>query len=154
MLTILGAAGGLLGKIPLRAWLLGLLGGVIALVVYLGYHHYESVLSENATLRQNEVTYKAAILEQDRTIQAAEAALQAWKTSAASYGQAVQENADAQRAAAAELRRLDDVSSRHDLGSLAARKPALVEPAINRGADRARRLLECASGAKGDDCPR
>lgn len=46
---------------------------------------------------------------------------------------------------AQERRRLDEAFTQHDLGALAARKPGLVAPRINRGTDDALRVLRDSS---------
>lgn len=150
MIALLGS---LFSKVPLRAWLLGLGALAIVTVLGLGFRHYSGVLSENVTLRQNEAVLKTALDAQRQATASAVKTVDEWRAAAEHNGQVLQDLAAAQVVGAAELRRLNDVFSQHDLGKLAAARPARVAPLVNRGSDRARRLLECATGAAGADCP-
>lgn len=121
-------------------------------LVYLGYTHYQNLLSENATLKTNVSKLETAVEDQKAATDEALSAVEEWKLAQEEFSQALNELRQTQEQASAEIGRLNDLFAEHDLGKLAARKPGLIERRANGATDRAFRMLQCASGDRGS-CP-
>jgi|GEM_PF-2526445 len=122
-------------------------------IIGLGYWHYTSLLRDVQVLRANEQVLRAAVSEQARAIERAASAIDDWSRAQEQLVQRVERMQAVAEAARDETRRLNDLFANHDLGSLAAARPGLVERRLSDGTAAALRLLECASGAAGNDCP-
>ncbi len=146
----------LIGLLPRSRMLI--VGGVVALVasaaVALGYNHYTNLLDTVGNLRADNLLLEGAVSAQGRTIDAQQDAIQEWKASRAELVTQMETLQATAERATEETRRLDDILTKHDTGALARGRPGLVERRINSGSARIGRLLECASGADGPDCPR
>lgn len=131
----------------------GLLALAVVTTIGLGYRHYTKLLSERDTLRANNAVLETSVETQQQTIDAQTAAITEWDQAMAELTARMEEMEQVQRAATAETRRLNALFSEHDFRRLSFERPGLLEPRINDGSDRAIRLLECATGAEGEDCP-
>lgn len=131
----------------------GLLALATVTIIGLGYRHYTQLLDERDTLTTNNAVLETAVETQQTTINVQTAAISEWDAAMAELSSRIEEMERVQHVAAQETRRLNELFSRHDLGRLSLQRPGLVEPRINDGSDRAIRLLECATGAGGADCP-
>ncbi|ADK73403.1 hypothetical protein RDJLphi1_gp01 [Roseobacter phage RDJL Phi 1] len=131
----------------------GLLTVAMATIIGLGYRHYTSLLSERDILKANNAVLETAVGTQQTTIDAQTAAISEWDQVLAELSARMEEMERVQLAATQETRRLNALFSEHDLRRLSFQRPGLIEPRINDGSDRAIRLLECATGAGGADCP-
>lgn len=129
-----------------------LIAGVLGIVT-LGYHHYTSLLAEREALRADNIRLETAVETQHETIDAQAAAIEQWDQAQQALLARMEELERVQRAAADETRRLNELFSDHDLTELARERPGLIAPVLTDGAARANRLLECATGAGGEDCP-
>ena len=131
----------------------GILGSAVITAVGLGYWHYTSLVEEAAQLRTNNAVLQSAIDLQATTITAQQEAIPEWEEAQARLLQTMEALREQNQLASTELRRLQDVFSRHDLNALALRRPGLIEQRIDTGTARINRMLECATGSAGDDCP-
>lgn len=131
----------------------GILGSAAITAVGLGYWHYTSVINERDQLKVNNAVLEQAVELQDSTITAQQEAIAEWEASQARLLQTMEALAEQNQLASTELRRLQDVFSRHDLNALALRRPGLIERRIDLGTARINRMLECATGSPGEDCP-
>lgn len=102
------------------------------------YYHWSQ--EEIKILRENNVKLEFAVKENEKTIQAAK---EDSKKSAATLVE-TNKKFDAARK---ENNKLKDKLSKHELGYLAIRHPALVEKSINHGTKDAGRCFEILSGA-------
>lgn len=134
-----------------------IIAGIAALAVVtiigLGYRHYTGLIDSVATLTANNAQLETAVGQQKQTIAAQQDAIGEWQQSQDELLSRVDELQAVAEEAAKETRRLNDIFARHDLTELARRKPGLIERRINSGTRAAGRMLECASGARGADCP-
>jgi len=150
MLVSLGlkAAGLILPSIS-KWWFIGL--GAIAIVtaIGLGYLHYSSIVSENASLKVEQAQLKGTVEAQHGTINAQRNAISQWAEAERRMTARMEELATAQQEARSETRRLNDLFRKHNIGKLAKAKPGLIEDRINAGTLDAMRLLECATSATG-----
>ncbi|KFH18443.1 hypothetical protein ELZ19_07030 [Brucella abortus] len=132
-------------------------GGVVALAVVtiigLGYVHYNGLVDERDRLRTERAQLETAVRLQDQTLDAQAEALEEWQEAHRGLLARFEEMQRVADEAHAETRRLHALFSQHDLADLAARRPGLIERRINAGTTRIGRMLECASGAPGPDCP-
>lgn len=129
----------------------GIAGLAVASIITLAYLHYKGLVDENATFRENNAVLRVAVDQQQAAVTAATEAVKAWKDSAARLEVVISEMTDAQRLAATQTRKLNDVFAKHDLEALTLRKPGLIQRRINSGSAANRRMLECiTSGA--DHC--
>lgn len=135
-----------------RLWVSLAVVSTVLGIVYLGYTHYQNLLSENATLKTNVSQLETAVEEQKLATDDALSAIEEWKLAQEGFSQALTELRQTQQQASAEIGRLNGLFAEHDLGKLAARKPGLIERRANAATDRAFRMLQCASGDRGS-CP-
>ena len=129
-----------------------LLAGVLGTLA-LGYRHYTGLLAERAALQADNIRLETAVETQHRTIDAQSAAIDEWEQAQRALIARMEDLERVQREATAETRRLNELFSEHDFTDLARERPGLIAPRITDGAARANRLLECATGAGGADCP-
>lgn len=122
-------------------------------IVAAGYMHYTGLLAERDQLQADNVRLGTAVELQHDTIDAQASAIDEWQTAQAQLLARIDEMQRVTREATAETRRLNDLFSNHDLGNLARERPGLIERRIDDGSARINRLLECATGAGGADCP-
>lgn len=135
-----------------RLWVsLAVVSAVLGLS-YLGYTHYQNLLSENATLKTNVSKLETAVEEQKLATDDALSAIQEWKQAQEEFSQALSDLRQNQQQASARMGRLNDLFAEHDLSNLAARKPGLIERRANDATADAFRMLQCASGDSGS-CP-
>lgn len=148
------AVSSLFKRVPWKA--IGAFAAVagVCLGVFLAYRHYTGLVEDNKTLTINNVTLTRSIEDQRLTIERQAEAIEDWSEALADFQRVASELQRAADAARAETRRLNGVFARHDLEALALAKPGLVEGRINAGTDDVLRMLECATGADGADCPR
>lgn len=135
--------------IPHKIWLYS--GGLLVVLaaLYLGYNHYQGLLDEVETLNADNATLEAALETQRAATQSLQAAVEEWRESAAEYERRLVELQESETNARAELRRLNDIFSRHDLTRLARARPGLIESRINDGTERVLGLLECETTTPG-----
>jgi hypothetical protein len=133
-----------------------IIAGVLALAVVsiigIGYAHYNGLLAENATLRDNNARLELALASQRGATDAAMAAVDEWKKSRDELNRRLEEMADAQRAAGTQARKLNELFAKHDLSALVLERPDALQRRINTGTAAALRLLECSSHP-GGQCP-
>ncbi len=136
-------------------WGLVIKGAVVAAIlfaVWLGYNFITGLIADKETLAVNNAKLNGAVEEQGKAIGALQDNVQDWRDSTVKTNEIAQQAADLAGQAAIEARKVQDVFLKHDLNKIAKAKPVLLERAINRGSDRALRLLECIT-APGPDCP-
>lgn len=130
----------------------GLAALTIVTIIGLGYRHYVGLTETITTLGANNAKLDVAIGIQQGTIIAQKSSISEWKKAQEDLLLRIDELQEVSKAATAETRRLNGIFSKHNLTALARRKPGLIERRINTGTDAAQRMLECTSGAGGDDC--
>lgn len=118
-----------------------------------GYLHYKGLRSDLDAERAKAARLEVLVAVQSDTIDTQSEALREWQDAGRRMQEALGAMAETARAAGEETRRLHALFSEHDLGALAASEPARIEARIDAGTERMRRLLECASGSGGEDCP-
>lgn len=140
------------GMLPWRAVGVGFaVVGVVA-GVYLAYRHYDGLVESNHTLAANNAVLQSS-LDLQRSVIAEQAdAIGEWKMALEAFQQVASDLQRTSDGARSEVRRLNELFTKHDLERLARQKPALVEGRINAGSDRAMLLLECATAPGGVDC--
>lgn len=126
--------------------------GALALATA-GYLHYKGLRADLDAERAKAARLEVQVAVQNDTIDAQSEALTAWQDAGRRMQASLRAMTETARAAGEETRRLHALFSEHDLGALAVAKPGPVEAAVDAGTERMRRLLECASGAGGPDCP-
>ncbi len=136
-----------------KAIIVGVVLVAVVTIIGLGYRHYTNLVETVNVLTGNNAQLNTAVGLQKDTIDAQAEAIGAWSTSQDALLKRFDELRSVTEKAATETRRLNDIFSRHDLTVLARRKPGLIERRINRGTHAAQRVLRCASGAVGADCP-
>lgn len=134
--------------------LISAMSGVLTIagIVTLGYIHYTSLVNERDALKQRELQYKQAIIDQEKLITDQGNALSEWKASVDDFSRQLTQTREIAQGAAVESRRLRGIFGRHDLESLARAKPVLIERRVNSGSNSIGRLLECATGAQRENC--
>lgn len=130
----------------------GLAALAIVTIIGLGYKHYVGLNETITTLSANNAKLDVAVGMQRGTIAAQKSSISDWKKAQEDLLLRIDELQEVSKAATAETRRLNDIFSKHNLTALARRKPGLIERRINIGTGAALRMLECTSGASGDDC--
>ena len=131
----------------------GLLALGLVTIIGLGYRHYTNLLSERDVLKANNAVLETSVETQQVTIDAQTTAIGEWDAALNALSARIEEMERVQHEATQETRRLNALFAEHDLRRLSFERPGLIEPRINDGSDRALRLLECATGAGGEDCP-
>lgn len=142
----------LVEKIGIKGLLLTIGTLALGLCIFLAWRHYTGLLDTINTLKVNSALLKTAVESQDKTIDAQQKVLADWKHNQEEMKKLVNESVAVSKEANAELRRLNVLFVKHDLEVLAGKKPGLIQNRINVGSDRARKLLECASGTSDPDC--
>lgn len=130
----------------------GIAATAIGTIIFLGYQHYTGLIEDNATLRTNNATLETAIGLQENTIAAQTEALVTWQDAQAEMLRNAERMQEVATMATAQMRLFNDLFAKHNLEELALAKPALLERRLNSGTADMLRMLECASGADGDDC--
>lgn len=125
---------------------------IVVLVGWTVYSRITGLQEDNTRLRENAVALEAALTEQRRATDTALEALDEWEAALAAYQETLEDYRREQINASAEIRRLNELFSEHDLGALALERPGLIERRVNAGSDNIGWLLECATGG-GTDCP-
>jgi hypothetical protein len=124
----------------------------VGVSAYSFWSNYRQVLATNAELSAALEAERVKVQVQGATIDAQADALREWEAFRSQVGTRLQELADGQQQARDEQRRLVRLFDEHDLQALLDARPGLVLDRVNRGTDRALRMLECASGASGPGC--
>ncbi len=135
---------GMLGLSGIKMALLGVLVTAIAGA----YIHYSIVKGERDDAIAAVGALQVETQIQDQTIATLEQGIDAWVAHSEALRQTNEAMANAQVAATAEQRRLNDVLSKHDLSALSVAKPGLLERRINSGTADVLRMFECSSGAE------
>lgn len=135
-----------------------LIGGGLAVLfiggMVFGFWRYMDNLQEtNRILSEQVGTLDTAVKTQADTIDAQETALQEYVAAQERFREELQELATDAREARQERERLLEVFGDSDFTAIVNARPDTAERLINRGSDRALRMLECATGAGGADCP-
>ncbi len=131
----------------------GIVTTVLLSIVGLGYKHYTGLIEANRMLSENNAKLEISVGLQKETIAAQEGAIDEWAAAQQAMLDTAEQLREVALEAGAETRRLNDIFSKHDLGKLAHHKPGLIERRLNSGTATASRMLECATGAQGQDCP-
>ena len=132
-----------------KAGIYGLLAVGLSVSIYLGYNHYQGLLGQIGTLQQDNATLHTSFAVEKETVTQLEELVTEWQIAAEAAelrAQALQESTEAARA---ELRRLNDIFSRHDFTLLARAKPGLIERRINDGTDRVFSVFVCETTTPG-----
>lgn len=126
----------------------------VLLSIYLGYRHYNALLEDFATTKENVGKLEVALKTQTATTEQAVAAIAEWQNASRQILVDLEKTNQAAGDARDEVRKLQESLDSHDLAALAYRRPGLTLRALNRGTDRAARLLECHSTVEREDCDR
>lgn len=100
--------------------------------IFAGYTYVENLQAKVATLQDNNAKLKASLAQQELTIGAQREALVKWEDRDKEMQETMKQMAAVQTKATEQMRRLNDVLSKHDLDRLSLAKPRLVENRINR----------------------
>lgn len=124
------------------------IGLLVALVAAGGvfYWHYTTIKSERDAALAQVGALTAAKAVQDQTIASLEGAVDEWQAQAERFQATLDKLADAQVAATAEQRKLNDILGKHDLEALSLAKPGLIENRINAGSRNILLEFEKATG--------
>jgi len=127
---------------------LALIGATGAILVSLGgvaWWSYSSVRSERDQLlvEKGQLTEQAKGLTKERD--AAVTNAREWALAFNNQQATLDRLSRVNEQSAQERKKLDETFAQHDLGTLAARKPGLVAPRLNRGTDDALRVLRDSS---------
>lgn len=110
--------------------------------------YVQSLRASLATSEANNATLNAALEQQSRAIESMQSDIKNGRRLSRELNASITKNNQDLRDLQRRLQeRQDPAGNPVDLGSLAAKKPALIERSINRGTDNAYRCLEIASGA-------
>lgn len=130
---------------------LGLAGAILAALAG-GWRYVDHLQSEVKILKDNNAKLELGIQQQQELIDQ----MQVDVTAIQSINQSLAQQSEKQKVEVDALRKRFD---EHDLGRLAAAKPALIETIVNRGSRDAVRCAELATGAvakpgeKNTQCP-
>ena len=129
--------------------ILGMLGKpklimlVIVAAIIGGLYFWNTLLKADlAVARANIATQEVALELQRDTVEAAQANAAEWREAFNGMQATIEELQDVQVAAAEESKRLSTIFIRHNLTTLAAARPGLVERRINSGSVAALGMLE------------
>lgn len=139
--------------VPGKLAIAGVIGLTVVTIIGIGYHHYTGLLETVQVLNGDNTRLRMAHDLQKNTIAVQRKTIAEWRASQAKLIARTAEIQQVADRATEETRRLNGLFSKHDLTNLALRKPGLIERRINAGTRGALRLLRCASGAEGADCP-
>ncbi len=128
-----------------RVGLLVVLGVSLVTAGTVLWNHYSGLVETKATLAARVSNLEGSLATEQQRSKGLEEAIDRWNMASEAQVVALQEFTEVQREAAAYSKELKNVFSKHDLGALAKRKPALVESRINAGSASAFRMLERAS---------
>lgn len=134
-----------LGKVPWKYVLWGLLAVSLAGSIYLGFRHYQGLVEQRDELLEERGRLERDLENAAETVSTLERRVEEWRDSQERLQARFRDLQDTNRRAQQELRRLNDIFSRHDLTELARAKPGLIERRINDGTRRVFDLVECAS---------
>lgn len=132
----------------------GIMVSAVLAIVGAGYVHYNGVLKDRESLRAQVGQLELAKAVQDGALEAQAEAIKEWQESRKALLERMQELQQVADQASAESRRLNALFSSGRFGRLSREKPSIVEDRVNNGTSRAIRMLECATGASGNDCSR
>ncbi len=124
---------------------------VTLLVTIISYKHYSRLLEDNSALSATVAKLETALGVEQLSVLSLTESVKEWEAAEAAARKALAEQTRIASRAREELRRLDEIFSRHDLAGMARGKPDMVERRLNDGTARIFRMLECASGAAGCD---
>lgn len=130
-------------------------GVVVAIVggaVWLGYKHYTGMQEEIQRLQVERAELRASNALQKDAIDRQGDALKEWQANQEKLVKQMQDLKDVTERSSKEVKRLNDIFAKHDLGKLSKHKPGLIEKRINSGTAGALRMLECSTG-KASSCP-
>lgn len=119
---------------------------VLAFACLLGYLWISRLIRVNDELLTERGRMEILLQNQQSATDQALGAVEEWRGTLQRYQQNLDEYEALKPRARQEAERLDELSRNHDLEDLARARPGLVEDRINSGSDRARRMLECATG--------
>lgn len=127
--------------------------GAVALTVIGVLGWYNSVLLAKVEFQAKQIQAKEiAIQQKERVNEEYRKTVAKWSESQAKLVATMQQLSDVSQASNKQIRKLNDVFSKHDLGNLALQKPRLIEKRINSGTIDNFRLLECSTGATSRYC--
>lgn len=153
MMALLTAVfGAKLTRISWRTIFVGVAVLALVAILWLSYWHYSGILEDNARLRERQAELQAQVDAQDLTILTQQGAIREWQEHSADLVRRMGELAEVTRSAEAETRRLSEQFAEQELEKSARREPGAAEARVNAAADRARCLLERASGADRKAC--
>lgn len=127
-----------LGAVVVTGVLIAAAGAVL-------WQHYSGLVQAKTDLTAKATSLEASLTEEKARSKALTETISSWEKAATVQAEALTAFSQAQGRAAQATREIKHVLSQHDLGGLAAAKPALIEARINAGTSRAMRLLERAS---------
>lgn len=134
----------------LRGWKLWAALGLVAALgvgVAMGVRHYRGMQLEIESLRQSTENLRAGLDVQRESTRVALSTIQEWEDAQARLVRRVEELGRVQRAAAAELRRVDEL-----FRELEGVGPEVAAGRVTSATARLLRLLECASAGEGGPC--
>lgn len=136
-----------------KIWLI--LGGAFTIlsVVVLAYIHYNGLIKELQEVKVENSALTTANEIQANTINYQTGVIGDWKAANRDLLQTIETQAEVNRIASENLRRLNDTLARHDLNNLSLKKPGLIQTRINRATNNSLLMLECASGSTDSRCP-
>lgn len=120
----------------------------IALVVFLGYQHYNSKLTQIETLKANNATLELSVQVQGDTITAAEQTIRDWEEALRRVEQRNRQLEGITNDARVEQERLQGIFDELDFSG----NPEDLASDINRRFSYTSCLLERATGSSGPDC--
>jgi hypothetical protein len=144
----------LIEKIGLKGILLALGALALGLFIFLAWRHYTGLINENSVLKVNSALLQTSLNSQKDTIEAQEKALGNWKKNQEETQALLNKALSVSQSANEEVKKLNAFFIKHDVVALAHKKPILLQDRINSGSNRARFLLECATGFNDSNCPR
>lgn len=123
----------------------GFIALAIVTIISLAYWHYTGLLDEIVELEKDKTRLELEVGAETKAKEAAIANALEWQDQSKRQIEALNASTAVQSAATEQMRRLNDVLSKHDLKAVASKKPKLVEDRLNSGTSSALRMLGEAS---------
>jgi type II secretory pathway pseudopilin PulG len=119
---------------------------IVAILIALSLYYVSNMQANLAIAKENQKKLETAVEAQKEAMAVMKADIEKQQAINKSLAK-VSENQNKDMKALENKFKVDSAGNKRDLGEIAARKPDLIEPRVNRGSANAVRCLELASGA-------
>lgn len=128
------------------------IGMICSTVIGLVYWRYSSLLNDLEEQKLINQQLTIAVATRNKINEELHKNIKEWKKSQDEYIYLVKELREISNQSQKEVRKLNDIFSKHKLSKIAFSKPGLIEKRVNNATVNTFRMLECASGSRNSGC--